>query len=146
MVSNFGDIRQATQPGHLQLDYAVDCRYDSVAQRLYLLTGSNRLVDTVPFCICLSSSNRQLTSISSGDINVMHVNIGQLQLCQSLKGGHTEVIRSIHWNPQDNVMFSGGEDAKLCTWSNAPPPADAPVNGVVRGLPSRMQTKRHSPY
>ncbi|KAG2177821.1 hypothetical protein INT43_003068 [Umbelopsis isabellina] len=123
VVSNFGDIRQATQPGQLQVDYAVDCRYEPVAQRLYMLTGSN-----------------------SGDINVMHVNIGQLQLCQSLKGGHTEVIRSIHWNPQDNVMFSGGEDAKLCTWSNAPPPADATGNGVVRGLPSRMQTKRHSPY
>jgi WD40 repeat protein len=82
----------------------------------------------------------------SGDINVMHVNIGQLQLCQSLRGGHTEIVRSIHWNPQDNVMFSGGEDAKLCTWSNAPPPADGTTNGVVRSLPSRMQTKRHSPY
>ncbi|CAO3675571.1 unnamed protein product [Umbelopsis vinacea] len=124
LISDFKDIRQASQPGLLQVDYAIDCQYDPITQRLYLMTGSN-----------------------SGDINLMHVNIGQLQVCQTLKGGHTEVVRSIAWNPQTNVLYSGGEDAKLCTWSSTPASLDAAgANGVVRGLPSRMHTKRHSPY
>jgi WD40 repeat protein len=86
-------------------------------------------------------------SCFSGDINLMHVNIGQLQLCQTLKGGHTEVVRSVAWNPQTNVMYSGGEDSKLCTWTSTPGIIEPTSgNGVARGVPSRMQAKRHSPY
>jgi hypothetical protein len=78
---------------------------------------------------------------------MMHVNIGQLQLCQTLKGGHSEVVRSVSWNPQANILYSGGEDAKLCSWSSTPGTSD-PIsgNGVARSVPNRLHAKRHSPY
>ncbi|KAL9553359.1 hypothetical protein PS6_003961 [Mucor atramentarius] len=91
-ICNFGDIRSI---GLTPVDYAIDCSYDPVAQRFYLITGDN-----------------------SGTVDFFHVNIGQLQHCQQLKvdGSHSDVVRSLYWNHSTQSILTGGEDGRLCAW------------------------------
>ncbi|CEP09682.1 hypothetical protein [Parasitella parasitica] len=91
-ICNFGDIRSI---GSTPVDYAIDCSYDPIAQRFYLITGDN-----------------------SGTVDFFHVNIGQLQHCQQLRvtGGHSDVVRSLYWHHPTQSILSGGEDGRLCAW------------------------------
>ncbi|CAG8809816.1 8616_t:CDS:2, partial [Racocetra fulgida] len=69
LLCDIGDIRQDDSKGSIiQIDYAVDCQFDISTNRLYLFAGSNR-----------------------GDISILHVAINELQLCQTLNGGHSEI-------------------------------------------------------
>ncbi|KAI7861648.1 WD40-repeat-containing domain protein [Spinellus fusiger] len=92
LICDYGDIRNV---GLVSVDYAIDCSYDSISQRFYLVTGNNE-----------------------GDINMFHVNIGQLQHCQTLKAekGHSDIVRSLSWNHHTQSIVSGGEDGVLCAW------------------------------
>jgi hypothetical protein len=73
---------------------------------------------------------------------MIHVNANELQLCQTFNGVHSEIVRSIYWNPQvifklifsdldynlillinfvffslqTNIFLTGGEDSMLCLW------------------------------
>ncbi|CAG8443118.1 17870_t:CDS:2 [Acaulospora morrowiae] len=89
LLCDFGDVRQSSVP----IDYAIDCQFDSSTNRLFLFTGSQ-----------------------TGVLGVLHVAVNELQLCQTLSGGHSEIIRSVFWNPKTNIFLTGGEDAKLCLW------------------------------
>ncbi|KAL1921382.1 uncharacterized protein VTP21DRAFT_11098 [Calcarisporiella thermophila] len=132
-IFDFGDVRKTSSPGVMQLDYVIDCHYDNSGQRLYLLGGSNQ-----------------------GDINMLHVNVGELQLCQVLAGGHSEVVRSIHWSPSSNFLISGAEDAKLCLWTTSPPlPSTTSIPSTSLGDHSGRShvfkkfdssSSRHNPY
>ncbi|KAI8052375.1 WD40-repeat-containing domain protein [Syncephalis plumigaleata] len=94
----FGDVRRGSTDT-ATIDYVINCHYDTDAQRLFMLSGSNE-----------------------GALHIHHVNMNQLQHCASfVAGGHTEIVRSVHWQPQSNYLVSGGEDGKLCVWqSNTP--------------------------
>ncbi|KAG2237484.1 WD40-repeat-containing domain protein [Thamnidium elegans] len=89
-ICDYGDIRNI---GLTQVNYAIDCNYDPISQRFYLITGSN-----------------------TGTVDFFHVNIGQLQHCQQLQGGHTDVVRSLYWNHATQSILTGGEDGRLCAW------------------------------
>ncbi|CAG8546006.1 2318_t:CDS:2 [Diversispora eburnea] len=93
MLNNLGDIRQDSSDSIAQIDYAIDCQFDYSTNRLFLFAGSY-----------------------TGEVNVLHVDVNNLQLCQTLCGGHSEIVRSVFWNPQTNLFLTGGEDAKLCLW------------------------------
>ncbi|OBZ84610.1 WD repeat-containing protein 89 [Choanephora cucurbitarum] len=92
LICDYGDIRtiQLTE-----IDYAIDCSYDPITQRFYLVTGNN-----------------------SGTVDFFHVNIGQLQHCQQLKmpNSHSDVVRSLYWNHPTQSVLTGGEDGRLCAW------------------------------
>ncbi|KAG1050917.1 hypothetical protein G6F43_006845 [Rhizopus delemar] len=93
LICDYGDIRNI---GLTQVDYAVDCSYDPISSRFYLITGSN-----------------------TGTVDFFHVNIGQLQHCQQLSVGdlgHSDVVRSLFWNHPTQSILTGGEDGKLCAW------------------------------
>lgn len=30
--------------------------------------------------------------------------------------GHTDIVRSVEWDPQQNTLYTGGEDGNLCFW------------------------------
>ncbi|KAI9313029.1 WD40-repeat-containing domain protein [Dichotomocladium elegans] len=92
LICDYGDVRQFDQN---QVDYAIDCSYDPNTQRFYLLTGNY-----------------------SGDVQILHVNVGQVQHCQTLKaaGGHTDVVRAVYWNHQTQSILTGGEDGRMCAW------------------------------
>jgi hypothetical protein len=51
ILTNFGDIRRATQPG-LVIDYAIDCHFDPVSQRLFLLAGAFEYVSILYRMVC----------------------------------------------------------------------------------------------
>src|SRR5262245_37141728 len=34
-----------------------------------------------------------------GPLHVFHVNVGALQHCTSLAGGHEDIVRVVHWEP-----------------------------------------------
>ena len=92
IICDFGDIRSI---GLTSVDYAIDCSYDPIAQRFYLITGDN-----------------------SGTVDFFHVNVGQLQYCQQLKvaGSHSDIVRSLYWNHSTQSILTGGEDGRLCAW------------------------------
>ncbi|KAI9279292.1 WD40-repeat-containing domain protein [Sporodiniella umbellata] len=90
VICDYGDIRNI---GLTQADYAIDCSYDPTTSRFYLITGSN-----------------------TGTVDFFHVNVGQLQHCQQLKTGHSDVVRSLFWNHPTQSILTGGEDGKLCAW------------------------------
>ncbi|KAI8984124.1 WD40-repeat-containing domain protein [Mycotypha africana] len=92
VICDFGDIRNIPTT---QVDYAIDCSYDPISHRFYLITGSN-----------------------SGMVDFFHVNLGQLQHCQQLNmnGGHTDVVRSLFWYHPTQSLLTGGEDGRLCAW------------------------------
>ncbi|KAF9316587.1 WD repeat-containing protein 89 [Podila horticola] len=114
-IHQFGDIRGVTNPSlGLTLDYGIDCQYEPETGRLYLLSGSNE-----------------------GQINILHVTADTLQLCQMLQGGHSEIVRSAHWDSKRGILYSGGEDAKLGLWTS-----DAPV--TIASIQSAGSSSRHS--
>ncbi|CAG8581361.1 1484_t:CDS:2 [Funneliformis mosseae] len=76
-LCDFGDIRQFSIPNLAQIDYAIDCRFEFSTNRLYLFTGSN-----------------------TGNISMIHVSANELQLCHSFNDAHSEIVRSVRWNPQ----------------------------------------------
>ncbi|KAG0356272.1 WD repeat-containing protein 89 [Podila minutissima] len=114
-IHQFGDIRGVTNPSlGLTLDYGIDCQYEPETGRLYLLSGSNE-----------------------GQINILHVTANTLQLCQVLQGGHSEIVRSTHWDSKRGILYSGGEDAKLGLWTS-----DAPA--TIASIQSAGSSSRHS--
>ncbi|KAI8982698.1 WD40-repeat-containing domain protein [Pilobolus umbonatus] len=88
-IFNFGDIRNINTT---QVDFAIDCSYDPVTQRFYLLTGDK-----------------------TGTVDFFHVNIGELQHCQQLKG-HNDIVRSLYWHHPTQSILTGGEDNRVCFW------------------------------
>ncbi|CDH52076.1 wd repeat-containing protein 89 [Lichtheimia corymbifera JMRC:FSU:9682] len=95
LICDFGDVRSFDSN---QVEYAIDCSYDPVSQRFYLITGNN-----------------------SGDVQLLHVNVGQVQHCQTLKapGGHTDIVRAVYWNHHSQSILTGGEDGRMCAWQGA---------------------------
>lgn len=53
-----------------------------------------------------------------GQVQLFHVNIGELQLCQVLEapGGHSDIVRAFYWNHQTQSILTGGEDGRMCAW------------------------------
>ncbi|KAI8376186.1 WD40-repeat-containing domain protein [Radiomyces spectabilis] len=93
LICDYGDVREI---GVTNVNYAIDCSYDADAQRFYLMTGS-----------------------LTGQVQLFHVNIGQLQLCQTLEGAHSDIVRSLYWNQRTQSILSGGEDGRMCAWQAA---------------------------
>ncbi|KAJ3296304.1 WD repeat-containing protein 89 [Borealophlyctis nickersoniae] len=92
-IYQFGDIRMS-QP-EITVDYLIDCTYDPAGQRMYLLTGSQ-----------------------TGNMGILHVNLGKLDLVHTLNGGHTDIVRGVFWEPQRGILVSGGEDGVVSAWAN----------------------------
>ncbi|CAO3670849.1 hypothetical protein G6F70_007117 [Rhizopus microsporus] len=93
LICDYGDVRNI---GLTKVDYAIDCSYDPISRRFYLITGS-----------------------IEGIVDFFHVNLGQLQHCQQLNAGnygHSDIVRSLFWNHSTQSILTGGEDGRLCAW------------------------------
>lgn len=93
MPARFG-LTLSTFSQGLQTDYFIDCIYQQDVQRLFLVAGSD-----------------------DGNIHISHVNIDGVTPALPLYGGHSGVVRCLHWD-EDGIV-TGGEDSILCQWSTA---------------------------
>lgn len=56
--------------------------------------------------------------------NMLHGSSGEerrrhwLLHCRT-EGGHSDIVRSVAWDAEHYVLFSGGEDGRICAWSLA---------------------------
>ncbi|KAL1930797.1 hypothetical protein VTP01DRAFT_10959 [Rhizomucor pusillus] len=92
VICDYGAVRDINVAS---VEYAITCSYDPFSRRFYLITGNN-----------------------SGQVQLFHVNIGELQLCQVLEapGGHSDIVRAFYWNHQTQSILTGGEDGRMCAW------------------------------
>ncbi|KAJ3127697.1 hypothetical protein HK098_005933 [Nowakowskiella sp. JEL0407] len=81
-LSSFGDVRSHTP--NFEINYLIDCQYEAATERLYLWTGSN-----------------------DGSFGALHVGLSQLNLASSLKGGHSEIVRSVLCDPASFTSIVG---------------------------------------
>ncbi|KAI8818402.1 WD40-repeat-containing domain protein [Fimicolochytrium jonesii] len=95
-VFSFGDVRADSEAQQMKVDYLIDCVYDAAGQRMFLVTGDQ-----------------------SGNMGVLHVNLGRLELVHTINGGHTDIVRGVHWDLQRGSLVSGGEDGIVSLWQNS---------------------------
>ena len=104
-----------TDLAHAQVDYLVDCYWNTSKEQLLLLAGSH-----------------------DGDGTVFQVEAGKITPLCKLQGGHRGDIRSWSHTQNDTVFATVGEDARLCEWNQlggGPPTTTRPS----KGAPARRQ-------
>ena len=62
-----------------------------------------------------------------GDVVVFQAVPGDLIHKASLVGGHTDVVRTIQYFPDDGVILSGAEDGRVCQWKTQKPVEPEPT-------------------
>ncbi|KAJ1498469.1 WD repeat-containing protein 89 [Coelomomyces lativittatus] len=93
LLKNFGSIRQYSFP--TSVEYIVSCVLCPITKELYVISGSN-----------------------TGEISLLHVQTDNLTPLFTLLQGHTDIIRDASMDWKNNVLYTGGEDAKLIAWGN----------------------------
>ncbi|KAH8961512.1 hypothetical protein BDL97_05G054500 [Sphagnum fallax] len=128
------------------VDYLIHCHYAAAVDSLWLVAGTQE--GTVGYFPLTYSDGRG--SVSVGMIGTSSA---------VLEGGHMGVVRSV-WSPHDGhpsmhggleglFCWTGGEDGRLCSWTENPSNLDISSawvsSGLVRRRPSRCK-QRHMPY
>lgn len=98
-------------------DYLVDSWFDEVSDTVYILTGN-----------------------FNGDGRICTVNPSGVTVMEDITGGHRDMLRCCSYNsPQraigPDILFTGGEDGRLCTWRSKAVDAKADEStscGVLR--------------
>lgn len=92
-IQDYGDIRDKFSSEGNTIDYMIKC---------YFLPESNELL--------------LFAASYAGDIVVFQAVPNDLIHKASLSGGHTEVVRTIQYLPDKNIILSGAEDGRVCEW------------------------------
>ncbi|XP_074764948.1 WD repeat-containing protein 89 [Athene noctua] len=87
------DIRDAVCIENDSLHYLVGGLYHNKADKLFLIGGT-----------------------ATGNIHLISCGTAGLSLAGTLRGGHSAAVRSCCWNPTDESLLTGGEDAQLLLW------------------------------
>ncbi|NXY85453.1 WDR89 protein, partial [Alcedo cyanopectus] len=87
------DVRDTVCIANDTLHYLVGGLYHKKADKLFLLGGT-----------------------STGNIHLLSCGKDGLSLVGTLRGGHSAMVRSFCWNPTDESLLTGGEDAQLLLW------------------------------
>ncbi|NXK19742.1 WDR89 protein, partial [Arenaria interpres] len=103
------DVRDAICLEEDSLHYLVGGLYHEKADRLFLIGGTSR-----------------------GNIHLLSCGADGLSLVGTLCGGHSATVRSFHWSPRDESLWTGGEDAQLLLWK---------PGGVERSLAKKASMK-----
>lgn len=110
-ICDYGaDVRQklSTLAGKTDIDYLVDCQWNTSRQELSLLAGNH-----------------------TGDAYMYRVDAGVLSLSYSLKGGHCGDVRSWCQLTNNDLLVTVGEDARLCEWNRSDGQSEAPRGEAV---------------
>ncbi|KAJ3327527.1 WD repeat-containing protein 89 [Blyttiomyces sp. JEL0837] len=94
LIKLYGDVRSCSTGEH-EIEYLIDSLYEPQEQRLYLFSGSK-----------------------GGNLGILNVSLNSMELVHTLNGGHSEIIRGVHWNPYTRRLASGGQDGKIVFWTN----------------------------
>ncbi|NXK98330.1 WDR89 protein, partial [Formicarius rufipectus] len=87
------DVRDSVCAENHSLSYLVGGFYHEKAEKLFLIGGT-----------------------STGNIHLISCGTDGLSLVGTLCGGHSATVRSCCWNPADESLLTGGEDAQLLLW------------------------------
>lgn len=148
-LADFSDTRAKASANWTlpPIDYLVQCHSSAANERLWLIAGTN-----------------------SGSLGYFPVNYSKNQLNNSpnpgligpvsavLEGGHTGIVRAV-WSPvcleggpadaQGLFCWTGGEDGRLCSWSEggtAPDKSKAWVSRKLVRRKSQQKRQRFQPY
>ena len=126
------------------MEYLIQCHYSAASDNLWLVAGTQE--GTVGYFPLHSPAQ------SNGTPSVGTVGPASAVL----KGGHTGVVRSV-WSPheigtqnlQGIFCWTGGEDGRLCSWTEDNNVLDRSLAWVSSGMVSRKASKtkqRRGPY
>jgi len=116
-IHHYDTLREDCNTNGVPTDYLIDCVYDHQSTELFLLAGDH-----------------------NGTVNVLNVGGGNAQLRHeaAYKGGHKACIRTAYYDPDQIMLYTGGEDARMCQW--AKPASSATATPVV--TPSLAESRR----
>ncbi|CAE6457248.1 unnamed protein product [Rhizoctonia solani] len=107
---DYGDLRRTKIPGTWESDYLINAQWFGYTH-------------TVPWntnALGLWCGNNK------GDIGLISVqDTLSWRLDRVLAGGHTGVVRTCTWDPESQMLITGGEDARLNVWPTST--GDSPV-------------------
>ncbi|TMW65684.1 hypothetical protein Poli38472_008326 [Pythium oligandrum] len=95
-IHHYQTLREDCAANGVPTDYLIDCIYDQQSTELFLLAGDH-----------------------NGTMNVLNIGggNGQLRHEAALMNGHKACVRTAYYAPEQNTLYTGGEDARLCRWS-----------------------------
>ncbi|MCO5597046.1 hypothetical protein L7F22_051120 [Adiantum nelumboides] len=148
-VADFGDTRSKASANWAlpSADYLVYCHYSPGVERLWLIAGNNS--GSLGYFPVSYSDNQANGSNNTGVLGPASA---------VLDGGHTGVVRSV-WSPshcKDNptepaglFCWTGGEDGRLCSWSEGDSDANRSHAWASKALVVRRSSHkkpRNKPY
>ncbi|TDH71254.1 hypothetical protein CCR75_002786 [Bremia lactucae] len=116
-LHHYDTIRDDCNKYGFKTDYLIDCVYDDQSSELFLLAGNHE-------------GNMNAVTISKD---------GRVQHATALHGGHKACVRCLYYNPENTTLYTGGEDTRLCKWSNS----GASASGLDSNLQSTMKLTGH---
>mmetsp|Transcript_44250 Transcript_44250/g.139600 ORF Transcript_44250/g.139600 Transcript_44250/m.139600 type:complete len:361 (-) Transcript_44250:438-1520(-) len=129
LLVNVEDMRgalQSTSPH--PVDYLVDCKYQRSTDTLHLFTGSE-------------SGHLSMWRLSSDG--------PQLEACMQDKEGHVAIVRGVCCDFEKSIIWSGGEDCKVCMWKHDANSSLPPISTDRAGGVGKVRNERKmgwSPY
>ncbi|KAH9081352.1 hypothetical protein LEN26_021343 [Aphanomyces euteiches] len=112
-LAHFSQIRDQCTAHNMQTDYLIDCRYDATNDQLHLATGNHQ-----------------------GNVHLFQLNAAAGAVPEAtLAGGHKSAIRCLTWD--EDMLVTGGEDARLCQWMAAASSSTHGSRQVIRSSVER---------
>ncbi|CAI9723557.1 WD repeat-containing protein 89-like isoform X1 [Octopus vulgaris] len=91
---------------------------------LYQMTNvKEKLKDKVEYIVDYIGSEKTdhwmvLAGQKNGNLSILEFsNDKDVEIISSLSGGHTGIIRCLHWDKMTSSLVTGGEDSMVCLWS-----------------------------
>ncbi|GAB1602943.1 WD repeat-containing protein 89-like [Argonauta hians] len=117
---------------------------------LYQMTNmKEKLKDQVEYIVDYIGSERSdqwmvLAGQKKGELSVIEFSKEKdLELISTLSGGHSGIVRCLHWDTQTNSLVTGGEDSMVCLWSTT---AAAETKEVNKLKMKTHKIKTFTPY
>ncbi|PWN31243.1 WD40 repeat-like protein [Meira miltonrushii] len=107
---------------HWQTEYAIDANYDSS-----LLENS----ESVGLFCGEQNGGMALMEIPHDNNNSQSSSSPNWSLHCLTSGGHADIVRSVTWDPASYILYSGGEDGRLCAWSLSGDQSSAQSNAAA---------------
>lgn len=104
------NARESLKIGERQSDYIIRCHFDSHQSSMYCVSGD--IHGTIVIYPCHDSSGEILFGVHPSEI---------------LQGGHADIVRDVAII--SHGLVSGGEDGRLCLWTNNASSSSAPKQG-----------------